>query len=147
MGTLFFHGSIHSIVFSVDGKLSLDNLCVTPGSDEVWPGDVNTDNIANHFDLLPVAIAFANEGPTRPNESTTWEGRPAPDWEQQFPNGTNYKHADTDGNGKINAADIAAIADNFLLTHGEVVPFEPIEASPNNPKLFIETPTLSLIHI
>ncbi|MEZ5044018.1 MAG: T9SS type A sorting domain-containing protein [Saprospiraceae bacterium] len=141
MGTLVFTGNISSIAFKVEGKLVLDNICQVPGTEEVWPGDVNTDNIANHFDLLPIGLAFAAEGPIRENESTAWEGLPASSWEQSFANEVNYKHADTDGNGVINAADRVAILNNFNLTHGEVIPYEPIPATPNNPSLFVAVPS------
>ena len=140
MGTLTFTGNVDKIKITIGGKMSLDNLCITLGTEEVWPGDINTDNIANHFDLLPLGIAQGVEGPIRENETTEWQGIPAAPWNLSFPNGLNYKHADTDGNGFIDSLDKAAILDNFLLTHGEVTPFEPIEATPNNPTLFIETP-------
>lgn len=140
MGRFVFTGSITDLSVQVEGKLLLDNLCQTPGSEEVWPGDINVDNIANHYDLLPLGIALGAEGPIRENESTAWEGLPAADWEQSFPSGINYKHADTDGSGRIELADQDAILDNFLLTHGEVNPFEPIPATPNNPRLYVEAP-------
>lgn len=140
MGSLIFTGAITNLSLHTNGKLLLDNLCQTAGLAEVWPGDINVDNIANHYDLLPLGIALGTDGPIRENENTEWEGLPAADWEQSFPNGINYKHADTDGNGVINIEDKNAILDNFLLTHGEVTPFEPVPATPNNPRLHIEAP-------
>ena len=140
MGTLTFTGNVSLLLLGVEGKMSLDNVCLSLGTEEVWPGDINTDNIANHFDLLPLGIAQGADGPIRENESTSWEGIPAAPWDLSFPNGINYKHADTDGNGLIEASDRQAILDNFLETRGEVVPFEPIAATPNNPTLFVETP-------
>lgn len=140
MGTLTFTGNVNLLLLGVEGKMSLDNVCFTLGTEEVWPGDINTDNIANHFDLLPLGIAQGVEGPIRENESTDWQGIPAAPWELSFPNGVNYKHADTDGNGRIEPMDRQAILDNFLETRGEVIPFEPIAATPNNPSLFVETP-------
>lgn len=140
MGSMIFTGNVDKIELQVEGKMSIDNLCTVPGTEEVWPGDINTDNIANHFDLLPLGIAQGASGPIRENERTDWTGIPAAPWNLSFPNGVNYKHADTDGNGLVNTSDKTAILDNFLLTHGEVVPFEPLEATPNHPALFIETP-------
>ena len=141
MGTITFTGNVNLLLFGVDGKMSVDNFCLTLGSEEVWPGDIDTDNIVTHFDLLPLGIAQGAQGPIRDNESTAWQGIPAAPWELSFANGLNYKHADTDGNGLIEPMDRQAILDNFLQTRGEVTPFEPIEATPNNPTLFVETPT------
>ncbi|MCB0644740.1 MAG: hypothetical protein KDC44_24010, partial [Phaeodactylibacter sp.] len=94
------------------------NVLVEVLDDCVWPGDTDTNKVVNHFDLLNIGLGFGQTGPSRPNASTNWEAQFAFDWTTSTPNSaTNYKHADTDGNGLINADDTLAINLNWGLTH------------------------------
>ena len=85
----------------------------------VWPGDANYDGIADNNDLLTIGVAYGATGSVRPNASLTWIGQPSPDWaaSDTLPNGVNYKNADCDGNGVINADDTLAIIQNWGQTH------------------------------
>ena len=86
--------------------------------DPVWPGDTNTDGIANHFDLLNLGLGFSATGPTRPDASLEWIAQNAPNWSQHTPiSNVNYKHIDTDGDGQINFGDIMAIGLNWGQEH------------------------------
>jgi hypothetical protein len=88
--------------------------------DDVWPGDVNFDGIADNEDALWLGLAFDQTGPVRPDASLAWEGQPAPDWNFNFSqNNVNLKHADCDGNGVVNFADTIAISQNYGQTHGK----------------------------
>ena len=108
---------------------------------DVWPGDANSDNIADNFDLLNVGIGFGTEGPSRSNVSIGWQAWPADNWPQMFnENDVNYKHADCNGNGLINTADLGAILENYGLTHGPVAPYVPPPATDNDPPLFVNLP-------
>ncbi len=111
-----------------------------PESDKVWPGDANTDNIANHIDLLPIGLAFGTEGPPRRQTGDTWEGLQAEDWTASFTDGTNYKHADTNGDGFINAADTIAIAVNYNRTHGRVQTPVELPTTDLDPPIFVDLP-------
>jgi len=111
-----------------------------PESDNVWPGDANADNIANHIDLLPIGLAFGTEGPARRQTGDIWEGLQAEDWTSSFADGTNYKHADTNGDGVINAADTLAIAANYNRTHGRVQPPEELPTTDLDPPIFVDLP-------
>ncbi|MEM8908204.1 MAG: T9SS type A sorting domain-containing protein, partial [Bacteroidota bacterium] len=104
----------------------------------VWPGDANNDNIANHLDLLNVALAYELEGPERPVGSIVWEGLAAFDWEGTFVDGTNHKYADCDGDGLVDSPDLIAIESNYGLTHGPVEPFSETIGTPNDPSLFVD---------
>ena len=107
----------------------------------VWPGDTDNDNIARHFDLLNIGLAFGAQGPPRNNTSNAWNGVPASAWNQMFATGDlNYAYADSDGNGVINAADAEIINQNYGLTHGPVAPYVPLPSTPNNPPLFVDMP-------
>ncbi len=88
-------------------------------SDSVWPGDANSDQIANNFDLLAIGIGYGNVGPVRPGASLVWKPQYAPDWSNSLTGGTNYKHLDCDGDGIIQAADTLAINLNYGLTHNK----------------------------
>lgn len=111
-----------------------------PENDRVWPGDANTDNIANHIDLLPIGLAFGTEGPARRQTGNIWEGLQAENWTASFADGTNYKHADTNGDGVINAADTLAIATNYNRTHGRVQPPVELPTTDLDPPIFVDLP-------
>lgn len=101
----------------VTGCKVRDSVQVSIISDCVFPGDANHDGVANNFDLLNIGIAFSDIGPLRNNAVQTWYGQPAANWGPSFASGTNYKHADSDGNGVINDDDTLAILTNYGLTH------------------------------
>ena len=81
--------------------------------DCVWPGDVNQDGIANHFDILGLGMAFGQTGPTRTDASSLWMPQHADDWANYILDGTNSKHADCDGNGLVDNEDVAVISQNY----------------------------------
>lgn len=98
----------------------------TISAQNIWPGDVNNNGIVNGIDLLYLGVAFDEEGPIRPNASTSWQAQPLGDsWGQNFPNGMDYAYADADGNGMVDEADLqSAIMTNFGNEHGTVIPDE-----------------------
>ncbi|MEZ4984657.1 MAG: cohesin domain-containing protein [Saprospiraceae bacterium] len=80
----------------------------------IWPGDTNTDEIVNHFDLLHIGLAYGTSGPPRPDASINWYAQYSDAWGQETPaSGIDFAHIDTDGNGMITAQDTAAIAQNW----------------------------------
>lgn len=86
--------------------------------DCVWAGDLNRDGIVNNKDLLPLGYAIGTEGAARPNASLQWYGQGANNWNAPFlSNAADLKHADADGNGVINSADTAAIAQFYGRTN------------------------------
>ncbi len=108
--------------------------------EDVWPGDTNYDNIANHFDLLNIGIAYGAEGPVREDDNTEWDAMPANSWAQFFEDNTNFKHADTNGDGVVNSEDISAIHQNFLFTHGDVTTFNPLPGTEIDPPVYMDVP-------
>lgn len=84
----------------------------------VWAGDTDTNKVVNHFDILPLGLGFGQTGAVRPNADINYDCEPALNFANSTPvTGTNYKHADTDGNGLVNANDTAAIIQNWGLIH------------------------------
>jgi hypothetical protein len=88
--------------------------------DDVWPGDVSYDGVANNTDMLYLGLSFGYSDFERPQASLDWTGQPSLDW-NMFISGVNAnpKHADTDGNGTVNFADTIAISQNYGQTHGK----------------------------
>ncbi|MFK7979126.1 MAG: T9SS type A sorting domain-containing protein, partial [Saprospiraceae bacterium] len=121
----------------------------------VWPGDANFDNITDNFDVLNIGLAFGQRGPARilagPVDTTeadiAWEQQASIDWDYQFQNGLNAKHADCNGDGIVDEADLRAIEENYFFTHGEAKPKTFSEGTPNDPMLHIDFPTLSDIEL
>ncbi len=108
--------------------------------EDVWPGDTNSDNIANHFDLLNIGIAYGADGPEREDDNTEWDAMPASNWDQFFEDNTNFKHADSNGDGVVNDSDISAIHQNFLFTHGDVEDFNPLPGTEIDPPVYMDVP-------
>lgn len=107
------------------GGIALSFLCAVSGlqAQEVWPGDVNNNGIVNNIDVLYWALAQDSVGAARAEVSGNWSAQPLTElWPQTFPDGLNFAYADCDGNGKVNAADLNIIRDNYWLTHGLVSP-------------------------
>jgi hypothetical protein len=86
-------------------------------TNDVWPGDANSDGAANLYDLLAVGLAYNDNGPVRPSATLNWVAEPCTNWANNFISGINHKHADTDGNGTVNIADTTAIMLNYGLNH------------------------------
>lgn len=96
----------------------LANISLVQPSDSIWPGDANDDLIANNMDVLHLGLGFGSTGPMRPNASLMWQAQSADLWGSAA-NGIDLVHADTDGNGLINADDTLAISLNYGLTHNK----------------------------
>ena len=86
-------------------------------SAEVWPGDANSDLVCDMYDVLPIGLAYGAIGPVRPNASLLWVAQPMNDWGQTFTSGIDYKHADCNGDGVIDAADTTAITLHYGQNH------------------------------
>ncbi len=117
----------------VDVKMNRVVMVLAPGQTlcEVWPGDVNNDNVVNYGDRndLNSYIHDANlrslwlNGPARyradaaTNNFTyfTWELQPGVPW--NTPEGC---YMDADGNGLVNNFDYIAIKLNWMRTHGAI---------------------------
>ncbi len=104
-------------------------IYVNSCSQDVWPGDANSDLMVNLIDLLPIGLAYNDTGSVRNGASLLWAAQPCTDWSQSFFNGVNHKHADCNGDGIVNAADTTALALNYGLSHPAKQPLVPVTTS------------------
>ncbi|GJM35964.1 MAG: hypothetical protein DHS20C18_49650 [Saprospiraceae bacterium] len=142
-GTMTFTGNVETLVLYGNGNFLLDNGCFetnTPEPVDVWPGDANTDNLASHFDLLNIGLAYDATGPNRNSNITEWTALGAEDWEESFADGVNYKHADCNGDGLVNEGDKAVILMNYGQQHGTPVDFTPLPATDLDPAIYLDAP-------
>lgn len=80
----------------------------------VWPGDADNNNVVNHYDLLFIGMAYGATGSARANASLDWSGQDALDWDvHSVGRKVNYKNADANGDGVIEASDAEAILHNW----------------------------------
>jgi hypothetical protein len=94
---------------------------VAPDS-TVWPGDADANHIVDNNDLLPIGLAYDSIGPVRAVQGIVWQGDVATDWNDTLPAyspSVNFKNADCNGDGIINADDTLAIVTNFGDTHAK----------------------------
>lgn len=114
-------------------------------TDCIWPGDANGDGKANQYDVLNLGSAYGATGLPRamfpvPANPIAWAPNFAADWQSSSGN-INNKHADTNGDGLVDASDINAIALNYsaewFFTNTPVT---------GNPPVFIEleTPVITI---
>lgn len=87
----------------------------------VWPGNINTDGTVDMEDLFAIGIYYGDSGTVRPSASNSWTGQSCPNWNST---GWSYmylqelldkKHADCNGDGKIDSLDINVISQNYGL--------------------------------
>src|SRR5690606_11690462 len=100
---------------NMEGPLVLVASTVTV--DSVWPGDVNYDLIADNYDVLDLALAYGQAGPTRPGASNNWVGQDMAPWGILQVSAQDMKHADCNGDGTVDANDTTAISLNYGQTH------------------------------
>jgi len=96
---------------------AIDSTVVFVDSNCVWPGDADYNKTADIYDVLPIGIAYGDSGTQRPNASSNWTAQPAYDWGKTFASHLNHKHADCNGDGKIDSMDLYVISANIGKTH------------------------------
>ncbi|PZF71326.1 T9SS type A sorting domain-containing protein [Taibaiella soli] len=86
-------------------------------ADSVWAGDANADYTVNMYDPLAIAVAYGQTGSIRPWASNSWIAQYAPNWTNFFAFGPNMKHADCNGDGTVNSADLTVVTTNYGQVH------------------------------
>ncbi len=99
----------------------------------VWPGDANSDGVANNLDVLELGLHYTQAGPARNTIDNSWVGFYSNNWVGNISNGKNINHSDCDGDGIINSNDTLAISYNYGFTHNFKVNLNP----PINPNIFL----------
>ncbi|MFL5762689.1 MAG: T9SS type A sorting domain-containing protein [Bacteroidia bacterium] len=119
-GGAYFYAGDYS--FDLGGNINWSFTSCSQPISNVWPGDANYDLTADNADILNIGLAYGETGFTRPGATTTWNPEPCLDWTTQFITGINTKHADTDGNGLVDANDTLAVSLNYGFTHPPFAP-------------------------
>ena len=128
-----------TITYSVIGTNACETtsavvtIAVDPTCQDVWPGDANSDGIADNLDVLELGLHYTQTGPPRASTSNTWQSYFANNWTGTITNGKNLNHSDCNGDGTINDNDTLAIYNNYGLTHA----FKPVQTNTVNPQLSI----------
>jgi len=104
----------HSGYAYFDARLDSAGATATPN---VWPGDANYDLTADMNDLLYIGWAYGATGSARPAATNNWQAEPSANWGQSTAYGTEFKHADCNGDGVIDINDTAAIVLNYGQQH------------------------------
>ncbi len=105
---------ISATVTDATNSTAIDSVWVHGHDACVWPGDANGDAMANNMDILPLGQSIGLSGPARPDAHFNWVGQPADSWNHLTSAGTDAVHADTDGNGIVDTADVQGIAANYV---------------------------------
>ncbi|MBP8034517.1 MAG: VCBS repeat-containing protein, partial [Bacteroidia bacterium] len=109
-------------------SIAVDNTC-----QDVWPGDANSDGIADNLDILELGLHYTQSGPPRASTSNAWQSYFSNNWTGTITNGKNLNHSDCNGDGTINDDDTLAIYNNYGLTHA----FKSAQTTTVNPQLSI----------
>ncbi len=121
---------------------TVTDVCTGGPSHSVWPGDCNDDLSTNVNDFLSLGIAYGDTGAVRTGASLNWVAQPGSPWMNSFSSGINHKHADCNGDGKVDSNDVAAIFLNYSLTHPLRIKHQNHHATTND---FVLYPDRSLI--
>ena|GEM_PF-5773280 len=113
------HYYIRLIVTNSSGCSDSAQTFVYPDANCVWPGDANYDKADNIYDVLAIGIGYNTKGHYRLDTITQWYRHGCLDWYQNFKSGTNYKHADCNGDGIIDSLDLGAVVRNYSQTHSK----------------------------
>lgn len=127
------------------GIASYDILSTNCQPELMYPGDANNNGLSNASDLLQVGLAYGLTGTVRANASTNWIGQESDNWTTIFANNVNAKHADSNGDGVVDASDVTAIEINYGAMHSDVTTYSPLMAGTDMFSLSLEMPdTLSV---
>lgn len=86
----------------------------------VRPGDTNNDGMVDARDIMAIGVSWGRTGPARPDGSLAWadSGQVVPTaWDRPV-----ACYADCDGNGRVEAADVAGVIENWGCRFGSPPP-------------------------
>ncbi len=120
-GHLYSAPGVYNVQVTVsDGTLTTTiSGTVTIIDCTVWPGDANNDGEVNAEDIFPLGIFASDQGNIRSAATTNYTSQTCADWNDPMylQARVNKKHADANGDGTLNATDMAAITANYGLRH------------------------------
>lgn len=120
--------NINGCVNSQTVSVIVNNTCA-----DVWPGDANSDGVADNLDVLELGLHYTQTGAPRASVSNNWQSYFANNWIGTITNGSNLNHSDCNGDGTINDDDTLAIYNNYGLTHA----FKSVQTNTVNTQLSI----------
>jgi|GEM_PF-3500397 len=114
----------------------------------VWPGDANRDGYVTGEDFFAIALYYGDSGVVRNNATTNFISQPATNWVNSTTWAYMYlqdlvdmKHADCNGDGVVNASDVAVVAMNFGMSHHQHNNLSSMMiVNPSDPQLSVELP-------
>ncbi|MFM2226615.1 MAG: hypothetical protein RJA07_2817, partial [Bacteroidota bacterium] len=110
--------TITIMVTDANGCTASSTDTIKLSTDCVWPGDANSDLVADNLDIFPIGLLNGTTGPVRNNASLVWIDQPATPFGTSASGFTiDAKHADCNGDGIIDGNDTTAILQNYGLTH------------------------------
>lgn len=92
---------------------SIDSVTVYVFGDCVWPGETNRDMIPEMKDILPIGVSYNIDGFKRQYATTNWQAEKCLDWNTDIAEKINNKHADCNGDGYIDFADVSVVLKNY----------------------------------
>lgn len=112
----------------------------------VFPGDCDRNGFVEAEDIFVLGLQYGITGTPRPNATTTYTPQSCPNWN---PNGlgmyldmmVNEKHADANGDGIVNQADVSAIQANLGQSSRNWNTLSFMNADDNDPKLILQGST------
>ena len=122
-----------AITCTVSASRTAITVSVNPNCQDVWPGDANSDGLADNLDVLELGLHYTQTGAARAITSNVWQSYFANNWTGTITNGKNLNHSDCNGDGTINDNDTLAIYNNYGLTHA----FKTAQTTTVNPQLSI----------
>ena len=115
-------GTYIAVVTDICGNTGIDTIIVNQTGDCVWPGDINSDNIVNVYDVLFWGLDNGKTGPARSNGNFDWVGQACNTWTISDNYPVNDKHSDASGDGTVDFDDLDAITLNYGKVHGTNAP-------------------------
>lgn len=92
----------------------------------IWPGDNDRNGVVNHFDLLPIGLAYGNRGTSRANANLEWQAQATQLWGKEI-TGADLAFIDSDGSGRIEGTDTSAIYLNWQRSYSNTsIPTPPL---------------------
>lgn len=110
--------NLKDIAISTYSSSSTNNVLFT-NSNCVWPGDANSNGIANNSDILEIGLQFNQTGAARTSTSNIWDGYSYTAWTGSVSTGKNKAHADCNGDGTVNLNDTLAVFNNYGFMHNK----------------------------
>ncbi len=122
---IFDQSGVYTISLKVTNSAGEDEMnkenyiIVIDESEEIWPGDTNSDGNVDEADILPIGFYLHSMGSPREEVTFNWQSN-------IYPLGWNIAvapYADCNGDGEVDIADVLGICLNWDQTHPVTISF------------------------